>query len=356
MTSPSGSAGAGSRTIVEGRGEVVTPERTLWERLAEAVGAVDSKIIPELLKTLADEKEARLLLAAAPPATVEELSEQTGIGAEEIEGLIDPLFRKGLLFKSRKKDAQRYYRVRHLFQLHDSTAVMNNPPREMLELWKRHMAEEWVGLTEKIKKANPSSSMRVVPVNVAIEPSKEILAFDDVRRLIADSRNLAVTRCSCRVIDGACGKPLEVCIQIDRAADYAIERGTGRPLGKDEAVEMLRMCEQEGLVHAAENRQTSGHVICNCCPDCCINWVATTSGVRPVAVPSRFRASVDPDECTGCGDCVDRCFFGAIAMEDGSAIAIVHEDTCMGCGLCQVVCAPVAIQMEAVRPAEFVPA
>jgi Pyruvate/2-oxoacid:ferredoxin oxidoreductase delta subunit/predicted transcriptional regulator len=331
-------------------------EKTPWERLAGVIGAGDSKIIPELLETLADETEAELLLAAAPPATVEELSRQTGLEPGEVEEMIDPLFRKGLLFKSKKKDAQRYYRVRHLFQLHDSTAVMNDPPREMLDLWKQHMAEEWDDLTEKIKKADPRSTMRVIPVNVAVEPDTQILAFEDVRRLITDSRNLAVTRCSCRVIDGACGKPLEVCIQIDRAADYAIDRGTGRKLSKDAAMAVLKMCEQEGLVHAGENRQASGHVICNCCPDCCINWVQTPSGMRPVAVPSRFRASVDVEECTGCGDCVDRCFFGAIRMEDGDGVATVDGDTCMGCGLCQVVCPPVAIRMEVARPEEFVPA
>jgi Pyruvate/2-oxoacid:ferredoxin oxidoreductase delta subunit/predicted transcriptional regulator len=332
------------------------PEKTPWEQLSEVIGAGSSKIIPALLETLADEKEARLLLAAAPPATVGELAEQTGIEPGEIEKRIDPLFRKGLLFKSKKKDAKRYYRVRHLFQLHDSTAVMNDPPRAMLDLWKRHMDDEWDDLTEKFKKANPLSTMRVIPVHVAIEPDSQILAFEDVRRLITDSRSLAVTRCSCRVIDGSCGKPLEVCIQIDRAADYAIERGTGREVGKDEAMNMLRMCEQEGLVHTGENRQAGGHVICNCCPDCCINWVSTPSGMRTIAVPSRFRASVDAEECTGCGECLDRCFFGAITMEDGDGLATVDGETCMGCGLCQVLCAPVAIHMEPARPEDFVPA
>ncbi len=332
------------------------PEKSPWEQLAGAVGAGDSKIIPALFKTLADEKEARLLLAAAPPATLQELSEQTGLDLDEIEKRIDPLFRKGLLFKSKKKDAQRYYRVRHLFQMHDSTAVMNDPPREMLDLWKQHMDEEWDDLTEKIKKANPRSTMRVIPVNVAVEPNTHILAFEDVGRLVTHSRNLAVTRCSCRVIDGACGKPLEVCIQVDRAADYAIERGTGRRISKDEAMKILERCEKEGLVHTGENKQALGHVICNCCPDCCINWVQTPSGMRPVAVPSRFRALVDAEECTGCGDCVDRCFFGAMSMEEGDGIAIVDGKTCMGCGLCQVVCAPVAINMEPARPREFIPA
>ena len=35
--------------------------------------------------------------------------------------MIDPLFKKGLLFKSKKPDGTRYYRVRNVLQMHDST-------------------------------------------------------------------------------------------------------------------------------------------------------------------------------------------------------------------------------------------
>ena len=67
-------------------------------------------------------------------------------------------------------------------------------------------------------------------------PSLQILAFDDVQESIDKRPKPGVTQCSCRVIDGACGKDLEVCIQFDKAADYALERGTGRKLEKDEAM------------------------------------------------------------------------------------------------------------------------
>ena len=50
-------------------------EKTINEQLAEQVGAGDSKIIAAIFGTLTDENEAKLILAAAPPATVEELSD-----------------------------------------------------------------------------------------------------------------------------------------------------------------------------------------------------------------------------------------------------------------------------------------
>ena len=331
-------------------------EKTLSEQLAEQIGAGDSKIVPAIFDVLTDENEARLLLTASPPATMQEISEKTGIELGDVEKMIDPLFRKGLLFKSKKTDVTRYYRVRHLLQMHDATAVANDPPQRMLDLWKEYMATEWDAFGKKFEELLPTSVLMVIPVNVSIEANAQILAFEDVRSLIDNARNVAVTRCSCRVVDGACGKPLEVCIQLDRAADYAIERGTGRQLSREEAMSMLRMCEEEGLIHVAENRKSQGNVICNCCRDCCLNWTSVRTGLGKFIAPSRFRASVEAEDCTGCELCVDACFFDALSMEGDDGLATIDADKCIGCGVCQVVCPTEAVRMQVARPEEFVPA
>jgi Pyruvate/2-oxoacid:ferredoxin oxidoreductase delta subunit/predicted transcriptional regulator len=310
--------------------------KTACEQLAAAVGAPDSEIIPAIFEALTDAKQAQLLLAAAPPATVAELAERTGLEAGEIEAMIDPLFKKGLLFKSRKPEAVRYYRPRHLVQLHDATGV--------------------AVYVKKMEEALPRPLLRVIPVNVSVEPSSQILAFDDIKELVDGARNLAVTRCSCRAIDGACEMPVDVCIQVDKAADYSIERGSGRQLTKQETLEMLKMCEEEGLVHVADNRRSLGLVICNCCGDCCINWTSLKYGSNKFAAPSRFRAAVDAEECNSCELCLDRCYFEAMSMDAESDLAVVDQENCMGCGLCQVICPTDAISMELARPEAFVPA
>jgi Pyruvate/2-oxoacid:ferredoxin oxidoreductase delta subunit/predicted transcriptional regulator len=331
-------------------------ETSTSEQLAAAVGAPDSKIIPAIFEALTDENEARLLLAAAPPATVAELSEKTGMEAEEIEKMIDPLFRKGLLFKSKKADAIRYYRPRHLLQLHDATGVAVDIPQKVFDLWKEHTQTEWIEYVKKIEETLPRPVLRVIPVNTSVESSSQILAFEDLKELVDGAKNLAVTRCSCRAIDGDCGLPIDVCIQVDKAADYAIERGSGRQLTKQETMEMLKKCEEEGLVHVADNRRSLGLVICNCCGDCCINWTSLKYGSNKFAAPSRFRALVEAEECNSCELCLDRCYFEALSMDDDSGLAVIDDENCMGCGLCQVICPTDAISMELVRPEEFVPA
>ena len=101
-------------------------QETVYQQLATEIGAKESVLIPKIIEALADEKEVRLILAASPPATVAELAEKTGLSASEIEKMIDPLFKKGLLFKSKKPDAIRYYRVRSLLQFHDATILAPN--------------------------------------------------------------------------------------------------------------------------------------------------------------------------------------------------------------------------------------
>jgi Pyruvate/2-oxoacid:ferredoxin oxidoreductase delta subunit/predicted transcriptional regulator len=329
--------------------------KTMYQELAEGVGAGESQYIYRIFETLADEKEAKVLLAASPPATVQEIAQKSGLKEEEVEASIEPLFKKGLLFKSKKPDGTRYYRVRTFLQMHDSTAVIINPPQKMLALWKEFMEKEFEEYSRKIEQVLPGPVIRVIPVNLSVEPETQVLAFDDIRSIVNNARNLAVTPCSCRVIDGKCGKTVEVCVQVDKAADYAIERGTGRRLEKKEALELMKKCEEEGLIHVSDNKRAPGHVICNCCSDCCLNWPSVRTGLGKFVVPSRFRAMVDAERCSACGTCLDRCYFEAISLEGEGDTAVVNAEKCMGCGLCLVTCPEESITLEEVRPPEFIP-
>jgi ferredoxin len=321
--------------------------KALYKKLAEEIGAGESVLIPVILEKLANGDEARVLLATAPPATVEEISKKAQISPERVLSMVGPLFQKGLIFMSRKEGQVRYYRVRSVPQFHDSSVVALDVSREVLSLWQKFMETEWVGYGKKIESLIPKPIVRVVPVNIAFETKTQILAFEDVKNIVDSAKNLAVTKCSCRVINGKCKKPLEVCIQINRAADYALERGTGRKIGKEEAIQLLKLSEEEGLVHITNNTQEVGHVICNCCQDCCMNWPLVRSGMEKFVAPSRFLAKVDAGLCSGCETCKERCFFEAISLLDDKAV--IDSQKCMGCGLCMVTCPTEAIGLKEVR-------
>ena len=324
----------------------------LYQQLTTAIGIPESDCIPRIFKMLADEDEAKIVLAAAPPGTVEEIAERSGVPVEKVESSIDPLFKKGLLYKSSRPGV--YYRVKSMLQFHDASILAPGMTQEFFDLWKEYHEKEFDQHMGQIQSVLPRSAMRVIPVNIAVQPDVQVVYFDDVREIVEKARNLAVTDCTCRVVDGHCGKSLEVCIQIDKAADYAVERGSGRQLTKEETLEILRQCEEEGLVHVVSNSRGLGHVLCNCCDDCCINWVNHGRGKLNFTAPSRFTAVVDADLCTTCEVCADRCYFDAISFDSG--VCEIDEEKCMGCGLCVVACEDEAINMKETRDEEFVPA
>ena len=330
-------------------------DMSLYQRLAADIGFGESKMIPKLFAFIADEDEAKFMLAASPPATVEEISEKTGFPVEKVNSMVDPLFQKGLIFKSKKPDATRYYKVRYFMQFHDATVLTPGVAQEYLDLWQEFEATEQRAMQDLVKDHDLRQGMRVVPVKVSIEPQNQVLAFEDVKNMVEEADAVAVTNCACRTIHGITDVPLEVCMQLNKAAAYALERGTGRALTKPEAVDMLKMCEEEGLVHCVENKYGMGHVICNCDNVGCGNWGHDRAYAKKFTAPSRFKASVDPELCTSCETCAERCFFDAVAMEGPDGTAVIDADKCMGCGICVPTCPGDAITYEEIRQKEFIP-
>lgn len=327
----------------------------LYQQLAADIGFPESKMIPGMFAFVANEDEAKIMLAASPPATVEEIAEKTGFSVDKVNTMVGPLFKKGLIFKSNKPDATRYYKVRHFIQFHDATVLTPGIDQAYLDLWKKFEATEQRALQDMVKDHDFPQGMRIVPVNVTIESQNQVMAFEDVKKMVEEAHAIAVTNCSCRTIHGITDVPMEVCMQLNKAADYALDRGTGRALSQQEAVEMLKMCEEEGLVHCVENKHGLGHVICNCDNVGCANWGHDRAYVKKFTAPSRFKARVEPELCTSCETCADRCFFDAITMEGQDDTALIDADKCMGCGICVPTCPGEAIAYEEVRQKEFIP-
>ena len=327
-------------------------DENLYQQLAEKIFLKDSVIIPQLFEMLADAKEAEALLAL--PATTEGAAEKTGMTADEAAKMLDTLFRKGLVFKKVKDEGVIYRLCRDLVQFHDATILWPEAPREFLDLWQKYMEDEWPTYASVVEKILEKPFSRIVPVNESIDATQRILAYEDVKEMIEGAKKIAVTNCTCRLIAQKCDRPINICLQLDRAADYSIDRGTGRELSKEEAMQKIREAEEAGLVHMTMNRSENTHFICNCCDDCCQTFPLIISMGLHLCDPSRFRSQVSTDLCTGCEDCLDSCFFGALSMS-GDDLAVVDYEKCMGCGLCKVACTEGAITLVEAREKDFIP-
>jgi ferredoxin len=74
---------------------------------------------------------------------------------------------------------------------------------------------------------------------------------------------------------------------------------------------------------------------------------------RGIRNPSRYLAVVNKTYCNGCGLCVERCWFEAIARKrdmKGELKAVVNPKFCMGCGSCAAACPVRAITHEYGKP------
>jgi ferredoxin len=323
-----------------------------YNELANRIGLGQSERIAGLFQIIADPAEADILLAL--PATIPGLAQTLKRPEEEVAASMKTLFVKGVVFPSPKTDPPTYKMSRDLIQFHDASILWPEAPQEFLDLWQDFMETEWLNVAKVFSKILPRPFTRVIPVGITVPARTHVLAFEDIREIVETAKSLSVTKCTCRLTAHKCDKKLETCLQINKAADYNLARGTGRRLTKDEALEIVRQAEEDGLIHVVMNKQNIDQFICNCCPCCCQTMPILIKHNVSVIEPSRFAAKVDPDLCTACGTCVDRCYFSAITLDD-EGIATVDTAKCMGCGLCQVTCPTAAITMNEVRDRSFVP-
>lgn len=163
--------------------------------------------------------------------------------------------------------------------------------------------------------------MRVIPIQSSIDGTSRVAEAEEVNRFLEKARLISVSDCSCRSSreenGEGCGHLKEdMCIQLDDAAEQYIRTGKGREISKEEAYDIMRRAEEDGLMHSIPNTEGKGHThaICNCCGCSCYALRAATMYSNPDMMRSNFEAQVDIDNCTGCGECVDNCPTNAIKM------------------------------------------
>jgi len=325
-----------------------------YNKFAEKMFQKDSKYLPEILKSMIDARQAELLVSL--PGTVEDLSEKLSRPAGEIEKDLKDMFIKGLTFKKEKGGVLVWRGPSNIVQFHDASLLWPEAPREFIDLWVKYMEIEWPDMARLAAKVMPVPTFRVIPVGNSLDEDKSrVLALDEIKKIVDSATKLAVTNCTCRLTMKKCDRPVENCIQLNRGAEYALERGTGRELTVKETMRLIEEAHEAGLVSVTMNMKNleKVHVICNCCGCCCETLPFIINDRAMLNAPSRFCAEVDADSCSTCGDCEDRCWFNAIEVKNDAAE--VDEEICMGCGLCVSTCPEEAITMIEVRGPDFIP-
>ena len=305
---------------------------------------VEIQILRRLFTEEAAEMYLQLSLMMEAPADV---AKRTGRDPDHVASLLEQMAENGLVFRVRKGDTVKYGAAPYVVGIYEYQ--VKTMDLELARLMEDYYNEAFAG--ESSRQTVP---MRTIPVNQAIDVTWPVVPYDDAREIIKAKDRLAVAKCICRVQQGllgqACEKPVEVCIMAGSHADYYVEKGMGRWITQEEALEILDNCEKAGLVPQPFNAQNPGGM-CNCCGDCCGMLRMLNRHPKPVEIViANYFAQVDPDLCVACEVCLDRCQMNAITIGDNE-VAQVNLDRCIGCGLCVSTCATEAMKLQA-KPKE----
>ncbi len=165
------------------------------------------------------------------------------------------------------------------------------------------------------------SFMRVMPVMSAIENNSRTASYDEISTLIDKAEIISVGPCSCRrarrLMGEGCGHLEEdMCMYLNENARTYIKTGAHREVSKEEAYQILKRAEDNGLVH--EINQAPGFedasAICNCCGCSCFALRIGEYFRKPDSLRSNFVAKVDKQNCVACGQCVENCQMNALKL------------------------------------------
>lgn len=323
-------------------------EMKIYQKLADMideediVGMAKTPALLRLLSLQFSPDEAQLALHVhLTGGTLNEIADRSGIAKKKLKKMLDTMADKGTVYIEPGKDDPMYKVVGSAAPGLIETGLWGNIKYPFtVELGKaiNQVLKEWS--EEKLCKlgfpfAPVWAGMAALPDDA--QPS------ENLAEVLKEAGHWSTSPCPCRLshwlVDPGnhCEHILETCIHTGDLSRWAVEHGMARELTYDELVDLLKKCNEDGLVSTLN----INNCVCNCCDDCCAIFHGQNLGVQ-VFLPSPFMAQVDTETCDACETCADRCPVGAIEVNDH---AVVDQEKCLGCGVCVPTCTTESIKL-----------
>lgn len=177
------------------------------------------------------------------------------------------------------------------------------------------------GVTQMVPPGGAGIGMHVIPVEKAIEAQNESVSVEHISHWLKKYQKYSVGQCTCRKQQAMRGEGSgeiegDYCMGVGDMAEYCVERGMGRYITYEEALEILERAERHGFVHQITNIDGSDKIvaICNCAPGVCNALRTSQLYNTPNMSASAYRAHVEREKCVACGKCVEVCPVGAAKL------------------------------------------
>ena len=318
----------------------------------ETESGVELKILKRLFTP--QEAEIALKLKSIPqePSALFRPFKRKGWTLSQFSEALSTMGKKGSITWIKGKDGKDYYGIAFLAAGFWDYQI-NRLTKELAGEFDQYCDENFISAMLE----NGILQVRTIPIEKSISTEYHVSNFDEIKSLIENVKTtIYLSPCICRQssdIQGiGCNHPNETCINIGRG-NPRIYLEQGREITKEEALQVLRMAQDNGMVICPSNAQKP-FMICCCCGCSCLFLKNIKKYENPSQyVNSNFFVEIDEKLCSGCGDCISACHMEANDINE-NGIAQVDLGYCLGCGVCIPSC-PVDARHLVKKSNEIIP-
>jgi len=178
----------------------------------------------------------------------------------------------------------------------------------------------------------------------------QVVPIEDVEQIVDLQDSIVRMPCVCRQL--TMGREARYCFgmgtdEMGILGKYPDYSHSLEVLGREEAKNILRSLDKQGIVHSVWTFKTPYiSAICNCDQDCLAYRTQVKANLMPVMFRAEYVGLVDWELCNGCKKCLLACQFGAIHYSATMKRVTIDMSQCYGCGVCRAVCSQDAITLK----------
>jgi len=312
------------------------------DKIPNGYPETESGVELRILKKLFSLEEAELAcFMENEPQTVSAISQKAGMDERPVFIMLKTMLRKGLIEMKKEPGNLFFNLIPFVVGFYERQNAQID--KEFAQLFEDYFKEAF----HKIMTLKPSVH-RVIPVEKTIPVNVDVMPYERASTYLDKASSWGVLNCICRIqkslVGEDCGHTKENCIAFSSRPGVFDPAEHIRSLTKNEAIKILKEANDEGLVHTVNNVQKEVSYICNCCScSCGVLRGFTEYGSLNSVARSDFYLKIDPDLCNACENCLDRCNFKALKIENDCCE--VDLSFCFGCGLCIPECSEEAMSL-----------